>query len=84
MQITRRIKKSIGIAVNPHFFRHLVAHLYLVRHPGRYDVVQHLLGHSSVETTKMYYCGEEAEAALRHVAACLEEVKLEINRLQPA
>ena len=56
---------------HPHFFRHLVAHRMLVRDPGNYEAVRQLLAHADVETTKKFYCGEEAEAALKHVARCL-------------
>jgi len=58
----------------PHFYRHLVAHIILVRSPGSYSAVQHLLGHKHESTTRAYYLGEEAEAALRHVAECMEAV----------
>ncbi|SDB74877.1 site-specific integrase [Belnapia rosea] len=80
LQITERIRKWVGVDVNSHLFRHLLSHLYLVRNPGKYDVVQRLLGHSSAETTKAFYCGEEGAAALAHFAACLEQVKAETRR----
>lgn len=67
--ISRTLEEHV-CALNPHFFRHLVAHIMLVEQPGSYHAVQLLLGHSNVETTKNFYCGEEAEAALRHIAEC--------------
>jgi integrase len=57
--------------LNPHFFRHLAAHVMLLEEPGCYAQIQILLGHRRIETTMKYYCGEEAEAALQHVARCL-------------
>lgn len=70
-QISRRLQKVLRLRLNPHFFRHFAAHCYLVRHPGRYDEIRELLGHADEATTKAFYCGEEAEAALKHVAECL-------------
>src|SRR5215469_7158520 len=39
----------------PHQFRHLVAKLYLDRHPDAFETVQRLLGHKSRETTMRFY-----------------------------
>lgn len=61
----------VRIVFHPHFFRHLAAHVLLVDNPGKYELVQQLLAHHSVETTKAFYCGEETEAALRHVGQCM-------------
>ncbi|WP_176953035.1 site-specific integrase [Belnapia rosea] len=76
-QIASRITKAIGLRLNQHLFRHLLAHIYLARNPGRYDVVQYLLGHKSVQTTKKYYCGAEIEAAIRDVTKNLADLKVE-------
>ena len=65
-QITERVSKHVGIEINQHLFRHLLAVIYLRKNPGNYAVVQELLGHSSVETTRRYYCGLEGQAALAH------------------
>lgn len=70
--IANRLKSVLGMRINPHFFRHLAAHCYLVQHPGDYDSVSKILGQNDVNTTRKYYCGEEGQAAIRHVAACLE------------
>lgn len=75
--LSRKLEKCVQ-PLNPHFFRHLVAHIMLVEQPGCYHAVQLLLGHSDVETTKKFYCGEEAEAALQHIAECMSSA---VNKL---
>ena len=46
---------SIREDSGPHQFRHLVAKLYLDRHPDAFETVQRLLGHKSRETTMRFY-----------------------------
>ena len=45
--------------------RHLAVLVYLNEHPGQYEVVSRILGHRKVETTKTFYAGLEADAAVR-------------------
>ncbi len=75
-QITARIAKIIAIEINQHLFRHLLAFFYLQAHPGKYEVVQDLLGHAKVETTRKYYCGMETQAAIKHFHETLRDEKL--------
>ena len=69
------MQNRIGFRVNPHSFRHVAAKLYLSAEPGKYEIVQHFLGHKSRETTVKYYCELEAEEAFKHFDAVL--LKLE-------
>jgi integrase len=64
-QIKREIRKGIGLTVNAHLFRHVCAFLYLKAHPGDYETVRLLLGHTSVATTVRAYCGLERSDAVR-------------------
>lgn len=84
--IKSTLLRHIGRSLHPHFFRHLSAHIILSRSPGNYVAVQFLLGHADVETTRAFYCGEEAELALQHVARCMEAVvqHLEAGDFDPA
>lgn len=72
-QITARIRKETGLVVNAHLFRHIDAMLYLLDHPGGYEVVRRLLAHSSAETTIANYAGLETHAAVRHFAQSILE-----------
>ena len=76
-QILERIKNSISVTINQRLFRHLVALLYLRRCPGQYEVVRILLGHRTATTTRRYYCGLEAEAALEHFQTVMAALKVE-------
>jgi len=68
------LKRLINLSLNPHFFRHLVAHLYLTEHPGAYEKVRVILGQKNVETTKKYYCGLEMPAVMEEARACFEKL----------
>ncbi|MBV9783696.1 MAG: site-specific integrase, partial [Acidisphaera sp.] len=65
-QISRQVKRSCGIAINPHLYRHIAAKLFLDANPGAYGVVRLLLCHRSLGTTTGSYCGTETAAAVRH------------------
>jgi integrase len=66
VNINKAICKHTGLEMNPHLFRHLAAKLYLDRHPGDYETVRRLLGHTSIETTIRFYAGFETKAATKH------------------
>ena len=66
-QISNSILDRTGIAMTPHQFRHLLAKHYLDEHPGAYGTIRDVLGHKSINTTTLYYCGTETAAAFRHV-----------------
>ena len=42
-----------------HQFRHSAAAIYLRHHPGDYETVRRILGHSSITTTTKFYCALE-------------------------
>jgi integrase len=64
-QIKRAIRIGTGLTVNAHLFRHLCAYLYLKAHPGEYETVRLLLGHTSLAVTVRAYCGLERSDAVR-------------------
>ena len=59
-RIRERIRREMGLAINPHLFRHLSAMLLLDANPGAYETVRHLLGHSQLSSTLNVYTGLEA------------------------
>jgi integrase len=63
IQITKSIKKAVGLAITPHQFRHAAAAIYLKHHPGDYETVRRLLGHRNIRTTIEFYCGLETTQA---------------------
>jgi len=64
-QIKRAIKQRTGLMVNVHLFRHFCAQQFLKAHPGEYESVRLLLGHSSLAVTVRAYCGMERDDAVR-------------------
>jgi integrase len=64
-QIKRAIKIGTGLTMNVHLFRHACAFLFLKAHPGEYETVRLLLGHSSLAVTVRAYCGFERDDAVR-------------------
>ena len=65
-QIVTAGRRYLGIEINPHLFRHLAAKLYLDQYPGGYEVVRRTFGHKSMDTTVMFYAGQETGRSLRH------------------
>ncbi len=66
LQITQTVHKYTGLKVNPHFFRHLAAKLYLDQNPGGYEVMRRVFGHKKMDTTSNFYAGLETRGAARH------------------
>ena len=71
-QIKRGIKKGTGLTVNAHLFRHVCAFLYLKAHPGDYETVRLLLGHTNLATTVRAYCGLERSDAVRRYDSLID------------
>jgi integrase len=63
--ITKLTARYVGIAINPHLFRHAAAYFHLKARPGEYEVVRRTLGHRSMDTTTRSYAGAETDAAFR-------------------
>jgi integrase len=76
-QISARIKRDLGLAMNPHLFRHLIACLYLARNPGQYEPVRLLLGHADVATTIRFYASLATATTLQHAMRQLGRWKVD-------
>lgn len=63
--LTKLTRQHVGVAINPHLFRHLGVQLFLNAHPGNYEVARRTLGHSSIDTTTRSYAGAEDHASIR-------------------
>jgi len=75
-QIKRGIKIGTGLTVNAHLFRHVCAYLYLKGHPGDYETVRLLLGHTTLATTVRAYCGLERSDAVRRYDRLIDGYRL--------
>jgi len=64
-QLSRLIRDSLGLEVNPHLYRHLVHIIVLRRYPGAYAMISRILGHKSLGTAIANYAGEDIAIALQ-------------------
>jgi len=73
-QLARLIRRTIGLEVNPHLYRHLVHLVVLNRYPGAYAMVSRVLGHKSLQTAISNYAGEDIAIAMRAFQTLVTEV----------
>ncbi len=69
--IKQRIFRETGLVMNAHLFRHFSAYVYLEAHPGHYEDVRRLVGHSKMETTTAFYAPASNKAAFKLYADVL-------------
>ena len=67
-RIKQRIRKTMGLEVNAHLFRHAAVMNWLDANPGGYEVARRLLGHSDISHTINLYSGMEVTSATRAFA----------------
>jgi integrase len=72
-QLSRLVRRSIGLEVNPHLYRHLVHLVVLNRYPGAYAMISRILGHKSLQTAISNYAGEDIAIAMRAFHALIAE-----------
>jgi integrase len=80
-QIKATVFNYTGLLVNAHLFRHAGAKIFLDQQPGQYAVVQEVLRHRSIETTKSFYAGAETRSAGQHFAAVIDKLRAESNQM---
>jgi hypothetical protein len=62
-QIVDKVEKATGMRVTVHQYRHAAAAMLLKHRPGEFGLVQLLLRHKSIETTKRFYLALETTMA---------------------
>jgi hypothetical protein len=72
-QLSRLVRRSLGLEVNPHLYRHLVHLVVLNRVPGAYAMISRILGHRSLETALRNYATEDTAIALRAYQGLVDE-----------
>jgi len=73
-QLARLIRRTLGLEVNPHLYRHLVHLVVLHRYPGAYAMVSRVLGHKSLQTAISNYAGEDIAIAMRAFQTLITDV----------
>lgn len=74
-RLATRIRKTTGIEMNAHLFRHFAVMNWLDANPGSYEVARRLLGHSEVSHTINMYSGLEVKSATKAFAELMETKK---------
>jgi site-specific recombinase XerC len=62
-QFKNFIRRELGLTVNAHLMRHLMAFAYLEENPGEYEGVRQFLGHKQRDTTERFYAGDAGNMA---------------------
>ncbi len=66
-------RERLGIAINPHAFRHLAGKTLLLAQPGAMNNVKLVLGHKSITTGERSYVDEEQAAAISRLDKTIED-----------
>jgi integrase len=77
--ISKLIFRRTGLQMNAHLFRHFAAKLILEATPGAYGIVQDVLGHRDLTTTRGHYAGSETAAAARHFSGVVQRTRAALN-----
>jgi len=54
-RVARLVSRHVGVAINPHLYRHLIGWIWLKDSIDNLPAVQRLLGHESLQTTLDHY-----------------------------
>ena len=60
-------------------FRHVVGYLYLLDHPGDYEVVRQMLGHKSILTTMTFYAALDKRVASKKIGEFIARKRAELR-----
>jgi integrase len=73
--IRKRTREALGIAVNPHRFRHAAATLWSSRDPANVRGAKDLLGQASFSTTETHYIMAQSRTAGRALARAIRNTR---------
>ncbi len=74
-QFRKFIRRELGLTLNIHLMRHLMAFAHLDAYPGDYEGARQLLGHKQIETTIKFYAGMETASAFRRLDAVVMRLR---------
>jgi site-specific recombinase XerD len=74
-QFKKFIARELGLTVNVHLMRHLMAFAYLEANPGDYEGAKQLLGHKQITTTINFYAGMENATAFRRLDKLVDRMR---------
>jgi site-specific recombinase XerD len=74
-QFSAFVRRELGLAINIHLMRHVVACAYLQASPGDYEGARQLLGHKHVATTVNFYAEAEVAASFKRLDDLVSQVR---------
>lgn len=74
-QFRKFIRRELGLTVNIHLMRHLIAFAFLDANPGDYEGARQLLGHKQIMTTISFYAGMESAAAFKRLDKLVDHLR---------
>lgn len=75
--VTKLTHRYVGVKINPHLFRHLMATIFLEHRPGDYETVRRTLAHTSLDMAHQAYVGVDDRSAVRRFDDVILEAKEE-------
>lgn len=75
--VTKLTHRYVGVKINPHLFRHLMATIFLEQRPGDYETVRRTLAHTSLDMAHQAYVGVDDRSAVRRFDDVILEAKEE-------
>lgn len=70
-QLSRFLKRELGLEFHAHLIRHWAAFAYLEDNPGDYETVRQVLGHKSINVTLAHYASASTKASFKRYDAML-------------
>jgi len=72
---------ELGVPLTGQQFRHVIGYLYLKSHPGDYETVRELLGHTDISTTMSFYAALDMREASKRVGKFVAQQRADLAHL---
>jgi len=72
---------ELGVPLTGQQFRHVIGYLYLKKHPGDYETVRELLGHTDISTTMSFYAALDMREASKRVGKFVAQQRADLAHL---
>ncbi len=80
-QIKHFTGDELGVPLTGQQFRHVIGYLYLKKHPGDYETVRQLLGHTDISTTMSFYAALDMREASKRVGKFVAQQRADLAHL---
>jgi integrase len=80
-QMGEFMEDELGLRMTGQKFRHVIGYVYLKTHPGDYETVRQLLGHTDISTTMKFYASMDMREASKRVSSFVDRKRRELAPL---